>query len=656
MACPHALILLAATGVAMACAPRSVEWPVPAYPEAEPNDSRKEAMPLEEGQVLEGTIDSCGNSPSGDDHDVFSVQGHAGFVYRIEFETREQGFDPVVTVADNYLTLRTIYPSGGHRVTVEVYEPFESPLYVIVSETKSRRKCLEEWEEGRYWLRVTKHWGCDISATEEKLTTGTPVTLDLDRIPYGVRFVSVEAASGMMALSLESERKTSDKKMVLVDCLTGEIVAGSDDRDAAAGESDPYLYEHIGGVHDLRLVVERKVEDLRKEDPSGDIIHLSLRHHELLEEIEPNDRFTYANRFDPNGTKGVLGEERNIEGEWQADRDIFRIETTRGAVGSFRIVFGTSGLVTAAIVSSSPEAGGYSLFLLRQVSLTAEPGREYHIESYLPYTGTIYFLVQGTGIPYTFSYQENEISSSVSSIGSTSFSFEQCTNGYGTWSFPPFVNAVRFSLSSSHPAPVWRIFDENNKPMFHFDSPRQRKEQVLYLTRLSGQSHLLFEVMAANCTTPEGGATLDISEAPFVTEVAAVTEQRVIGEVVPDTTYIGWIDTDVPIIENRWRFVPERDGVLTLLTTPVWEWHRTVLDSVLRLYEEGVATPVAENDDLIEWLSFHNESFLSVPVTSGKRYEIAVTPFMDASSNISAMNIHLHYGLDIRFDPFAAAK
>lgn len=656
MDCSRTLILIGAVGVVTACTSSSVEWPLPPYPEVEPNESTQEAMFLEEMRVLEGTIDACREPGIVDDYDVFFVEGHAGFVYRIEFETRDREFDPVVTVSDKYLTLRTIYPGGGHQVMVEVYEPFESPFYVMVSEAKRREGCLERWEEGRYWLRVTKRWACEIPAGEESLSTRTPVMLDFDQAPYGVRVVALEADTGMVGISLDSSRKTSDKKMVLVDCFTGEIIAGSDDRDTAAGITDPYLYEYIGGLHDLRLLVERTVEDLRKESLPGDGVNLLLRHHEIQEELEPNDRFIYANHFDPRGTKGVLGEERNIEGEWQADQDIFRTETTKGAVGSFRIAFEAAGTVTAAIFSSSPEEGGYSLFLLRRVSLTVEPGREYRIESYLPYTGTVYLLLQGTNISYSFSYEEDESFESIPSIGSRSFSLNQCTNGYATWSFPPFVNAVRFSLSSSQPVPVWRIFDENNKPMFHFESPPEEREQVVYLTRLSGQSRLLFEVMAADCTAPEGGATLTISGVPFVTEVVTVTESGFVGEIVPDTTYIGWIDTDVPIIENRWHFVPDRDGVLTLLTTPVWEWDPAMLDSVLRLYEEGKPAPIAENDDIIEWLSFHNESFLSVPVTGGKRYEVSVMPFMDASSTISAMNIHLHYGLDVRFDSLTNAR
>ncbi len=607
-------------------------------------------MLLEEGRTLEGTLDPCLAGKS--DTDVFFLWGHAGFVYRVEIETKEEGFSPLVTVADRYLPLRTIYPRGGTRVTVDLYAPFESPLYLGVSESSPRKACLSRWEDGRYWLRVTKQWLCT-RASAGTVTPTAPATLDFSSSPYGVRMLSLdEWSQGPTGIALVSDLPTSDKKMMLVDCLTGEVLAGSDDLDADAGESDPYLYEQLGGAHDLRLVAERTVEDLRKEPLPPDRVTVTFTPHAIGEELEPNDRFIYANRFDSLGTRGTLDTEAKvIEGEWQADRDIFRIEATRGAVVAFSLLFEKAGEVSASLWASSAEAGGYTLFLLRRVSFSASAGATYRLEAFLPYTGTLYLLLQGSDVPYSFFYEERMPGDEAAASGETEMSLDACGGAYLRWSFPFLVNAVRIGISSNEPLPLVQVFDHDELPFLQFSAAEESGTPVFYLTRLSEQSHLLLEVVPENCAEPEGKtAILAVEPVPLVIEEPDFTVPGVVVEAVPGTTYVGWIDTDVPIIENRWRFVPERDGTLFLLTTPIRERNATILDTVIRVYENEESLPIAENDDLIESLSFHNESFLRVPVAAGHVYEISVKPFMDAASNIEAMNIHLNYGLDIRFE------
>jgi len=646
----NALILGALAALLIACDRRQEPWPVPDYAETEPNGTGKEAMLLEEGRTLEGTLDPCLSGKR--DTDVFFVPAHAGFVYRIEIETREEEMEPVVTVNDRYLPVRTLYLRGGTRVAVDVYAPFASPLYLSFAENRTRKGCLSRWEEGRYWLRVTTQWMCALSP-EGTVTPEDPVTFDFAIPPYGLRTLAVKGSpQGPSGIALTSERPTSDKKMVLIDCLTGEVMAGSDDLDSDAGKSDPYLYEQMGGARDLRLVVERKIEDFRKEPLPADRVRMTLSPHNVSEELEPNDRFIYANRFDPAGTRGLLNAEAKvIEGELQADRDIFRIETTRGAVAAFRVMFEKGGEVTASLWASSAEGGGYTMFLLRRVSFTAIAGEPYFIEDFLPYTGTLYLMLQGSDMPYTFSYEERVPQENAAESGDTEVGFEACGGAYLRWSFPFLVNAVRIALFSEEPETLVQVFDRDELPILRFAPADDGMAPAFYLTRLSGQPRLLLAVAPGDCMAPIGGkATLTVDPVPLVMEEPDFTVPGTVVEAVPGTTYVGWMDTDVPIIENRWRFVPERNGTLFLLTTPLRERNATMLDTVLRVYEEGSTEPIAENDDLIESLSFHNESFLRVPVAAGRTYEISVKPFMDASSNIEAMNIHLNYGLDVRFE------
>lgn len=634
----------------LACVRQQEIWPVPNYPEMEPNETEKEAMLLEEGRTLEGTLDFCRTGKA--DRDVFFVPAHAGFVYRIEIETKESDFSPVVNIADRYLPIRVIYPHGNTRVAVDVYAPFESPLYLTITEVSPRERCLSGWEEGRYWVRITKQWLCALAPTAT-VAPEKPVIFDFATPPYGFRSLAVkDVPQGMVGIALESERPTSDKKMILVDCVSGEVVAGSDDLDGDSGKTDPYLYEQLGGARDLRLVVERKEEDFRRNPLPADQVRITLSHHSFSTELEPNDRFIYANQIDPVETRGTLdAAEKVIDGEWQADRDIFRVETTRGAVVSFRLIFGKSGQISASLWASSAEAGGYTLFLLRRVSFAAVAGETYAIDTFLPYTGTLYLLLQGRDMPYRFSYEEGVPEERAADSGDTEVSLEKCRGAYLRWSFPPFVNAVRIALSSQEPLPLLAVFDHNELPFLSFSPSQEERAPFFYLTRLSEQTRLLMAAAAENCATPSSGtAILSVDPVSFVVEEPDFTVPGTVSDAVPGTTYIGWIDTDVPVIENRWRFTPERDGTLVLLTTPIRERTPVLLDTVLRVYEDDSPTPIAENDDLIEWLPFHNESFLRVPVAEGHTYEISVKPFMDASSNIEAMNIHLHYGLDIRFE------
>jgi hypothetical protein len=212
------------------------------------------------------------------------------------------------------------------------------------------------------------------------------------------------------------------------------------------------------------------------------------------------------------------------------------------------------------------------------------------------------------------------------------------------------VNAVRVRAVPAAGAGVsLQVFDERRLPMLYLDGVGGANG--FYLTRLSDQPTVLLGVAPEGCDAATGAMiSLSVEEAPFITEEPDFTQPELVVPAIPGTTYIGWFDTDILLVENKWSFTPERDGTLFLMTTPMSERNKTGIDTVLRLYEEGAAAPVAMNDDMIESLPFNNYSFVRVAVTQDTVYTISVKPFMDDSSNIPAMNIHANYGLDIRFE------
>lgn len=620
--------------------------PTPEYAEEEPNGDQQTATHLEEGLTFEGTIDD--SRPGGEDTDYYRLRGHAGFVYRIEFEAQDSDLKPEIHVLDDHGGVKHIRFAGNGSGRAEFFEPFEGTLYFMVVDNAEKQPPLKHWRDGRYWLRVTKRWACEYP-TAGAIGDGGAWAGDMDEPAAVPRIVTLGTTQGRYAMTVISAHPEYDKKLVLFDCLAGQVEAGSDDQDRDSGLVDPYLYEWIGGYHDHRLVLERWVDDLTV--PAPDMTQVTVVRHDPRKELEPNDRFMYANDFDPAGTTGNLDpEKRMIEGVLQADRDVFRREIVRDTVARFSVNFGAAGAVQAEIWSSSIDAGGYTMVPLTVLNMAASAGEDRPLTVFLPFTGTLYLSLQGQDVPYTLIQREDEAPLPLDGLGSRDIAAPSCESSFFTWEFPPFINAVRIQVVPEAGNNVsLQVFDERHLPMLYLDG--NGGANGFYLTRFSDQSALLLGVVPEGCDAAAVPTiTLSVEEVPFRPEEPDFTVPGVVVPAIPDTTYIGWFDTDILLVENLWSFTPERDGTLFLMTTPVRERGTVGVDTVIRLYEEGKENPVAMNDDMIDSLPFQNYSFVRVAVTKNTAYTISVKPFMDASSNIKAMNIHVNYGLDVRFE------
>ncbi|HSA33925.1 MAG TPA: hypothetical protein P5077_09395 [bacterium] len=651
MARPAPLTILLSALLVGCAAGKETVWPVPEHPEEEPNNDPPSATIIEEAVTYEGVIDD--ERPATSDTDHYRLLGHAGFIYRVEFETLDPDFLPLIEIADNRGPLKDLRPPGNARSVVEFFEPMEGNLILRVSDEPTRRNTPQAWEDFRYWLRVTKRWACEYPAAGQ-LTEAKPLAFDMDKPAAVPRIFTTGAAAGYYAVAVASERLDRDKKLVAMDCTTGEVIGGSDDRDKESGFTDPYWYEHFGAPRDLRLIVERLSDAVgdRAPDKKGDPTTLTLTRHDPSHELEPNDIVEYANVCDPAGTAGELdAEQKVIAAVWQDDRDWFKHETTRGAVARFALSAGAAGEMQVSLGSSSTDMGGYTLLLLRDLAVSFAAGDTAEATAFLPFTGTLYLGLQGSGMGYEFTYDEEEAIAPLDGVGEWPLELPHCRGAYRTWRFPPFVNAVRLSLGSSDGDISWRIYNGRRYPLIELGAAEAGAENVWYLTRLSDETDILLAVEPSRCdaaATQE--ATLTVAEAPFTTEEPDFSAPDLVVAAVPGTTYIGWFDTDVPIIENRWTFTPGTDGTLFLMTTPVKERGGAAVDTVIRLYEEDNDTPIAQNDDLIEGISFSPYSSLRYSLKGGMTYTISVKPFMDDSSNIAAMNIHANFGLDIRFE------
>ncbi|HNT27012.1 MAG TPA: hypothetical protein PKH10_02425 [bacterium] len=651
MARPAPLIILLSTLLVGCAAGKETVWPTPEHPEEEPNNDPPGATIIEEAVTYEGVIDD--ERPATSDTDHYRLLGHAGFIYRVEFETLDPDLLPLIEIADNGGLLKEFRPPGNARSVVEFFEPAEGNLILRVSDEPTRRNTPETWEDFRYWLRVTKRWACEYPASGD-LAAGKPLAFDMEKPPAVPRLFTIDATAGHYAVAVASERLDRDKKLVAMDCVTGEVIGGSDDRDPESGLTDPYWYEHFGAPRDMRLIVERWSDAAgdRAPDKKGDPTTLTLTRHDPSHELEPNDIVEYANVCDPAGTAGELdAEQKVIAAVLQDDRDWFKHETTRGAVARFALSAGAAGEMQVSLGSSSTDMGGYTLLSIRSLAVSFDAAGVAEATAFLPFTGTLYLGLQGSGMGYEFTYEEDEAIAALEGVGAWPLELPHCRGAYRTWRFPPFVNAVRLSLDSSDGDIAWRIYNGRRYPLIELGAAGAGAENVWYLTRLSDETDILFAVEPSRCdaaATQE--ATLTVTEAPFMTEEPDLTTTDLVVEAVPGTTYIGWFDTDVPIIENRWTFTPGTDGTLFLMTTPVKERGGATVDTVIRLYEDGNDTPIAQNDDMIEGISFSPYSFLRHPLKGGATYTISVKPFMDDSSNIAAMNIHANFGLDVRFE------
>lgn len=651
MARPAPLTILLAVLLIGCAAGKETVWPTPEHPEEEPNNDPPSATIIEESVTYEGVIND--DPPATSDTDHYRLLGHAGFIYRVEFETLDPDFLPLIEVSDNGGPLKDFRPPGNARSVVEFFEPTEGNLILRVSDDMTRRNTPQAWEDFRYWIRVTKRWACEYPATGA-LTAGKPLAFDMEKPAAFPRIFTTGAGEGYYGVAIDSERLDRDKKLVAMDCTTGEVIGGSDDRDTESGLTDPYWYERFGAPRDMRLIVERWSDATgdRAPDKKGDPATLTLTRHDPSRELEPNDIVEYANVCDPAGTAGELdAQQKVIAAVLQDDRDWFKHETTRGAVARFSLTADVAGDVQVSLGSSSTDMGGYTLLAIRSLAVSFDAGGTAETTAFLPFTGTLYLGMQGSGIPYEFTYDEHEAVAPLDGVGEWPLELPQCRGAYRVWLFPPFVNAVRLSLRSASNDVAWRIYNGRRYPLLELGAASAGAENVWYLTRLSDETDILLAVEPSRCDTDgTADATLAVEEAPFTTEEPDFTRPAALVDAVPGTTYIGWFDTDVPIIENRWTFTPESDGTIFLITTPVTERGGAAVDTVIRLYEEDNDTPIAQNDDLIEGISFSPYSFLRYPLKGGTTYTISVKPFMDDSSNIAAMNIHANYGLDVRFE------
>ncbi|HOW52542.1 MAG TPA: hypothetical protein PLV42_10925 [bacterium] len=640
------------------------KWPAAEHPEEEPNGDPQSATYLTEGITFEGTIDD--RRPGGEDVDYYRLRGHAGFIYRVEFETLDPSFKARVSATDDYGAVKQMVFSHDTEKAGEFFEVFEGTLFFSVGDALADGAMAplipSEWRDGRYWLRVTKRWACD-QPPVGTLAVGVPLTVDMGPPSGGPQLLKLETAQGHYGIAVapttaEKRSFVFDKKMVLFDCLTGSVVAGSDDLDHESGLNDPYLYEYLGGARDDRLVVERWVDDLSW--THSDMVTVTLTRHDPAQEREPNDRFMYANVFDPAGTTGTLdAAQKMIEGVMQSDRDVFKREVIRDAVVRFAVAFEKTGSVAVELWSSSVDAGGYTMVPLMTTTLTGAAGDTRPLTVFLPFTGILYMSLQGTDVPYSFSQTADEEPVALGSLGTHEERSTACETLFFTWDFPAgpawalpsAVNAVRISARSDTAGVSLQVFDERHLPMLVFGETGPVEEQSFYLTRLSDQDSLILGVTPEKCDGTVGAlVTMSVEEAPFIIEEPDFTKSETVIDAIPGTTYIGWFDTDILLVENRWRFTPERDGTLFLMTTPMNERNKTGVDTVIRLYEEGNGEPIAMNDDMIESLPFQNYSFVRATLNKGVAYTISVKPFMDDSSNIPAMNIHANFGLDIRFE------
>lgn len=651
MARPAPLTILLAVLLIGCAAEKETVWPTPEHPEEEPNNDPPSATIIEESVTYEGVIND--DPPATSDTDHYRLLGHAGFIYRVEFETLDPDFLPLIEISDNGGPLKDLRPPGNARSVVEFFEPTEGNLILRVSDDMTRRNTPQAWEDFRYWIRVTKRWACEYPATGD-LTAGKPLAFDMEKPAAIPRIFTTGAAEGYYGVAVASERLDRDKKLIAMDCTTGEVIGGSDDRDTESGLTDPYWYEQFGAPRDMRLIVERWSDATgdRAPDKKGDPATLTLTRHDPSRELEPNDIVEYANVCDPAGTAGELdAQQKVIAAVWQDDRDWFKHETTRGAVARFSLTADAAGDVQVSLGSSSTDMGGYTLLAIRSLAVSFDAGGTAVATAFLPFTGTLYLGLQGSGIPYEFTYEEDEAIAPLGGVGEWPLELPRCRGAYRTWRFPPFVNAVRLSLRSASGDVAWRIYNGRRYPLLELGAASAGADNVWYLTRLSDEDDILFAIEPSRCDTDGAAdATLAVEEAPFTTEEPDFTRPAALVDAVPGTTYIGWFDTDVPIIENRWAFTPESDGTIFLVTTPVTERGGAAVDTVIRLYEEDNDTPIAQNDDMIEGISFTPYSSLRYPLKGGATYTISVKPFMDASSNIAAMNIHANYGLDIRFE------
>jgi len=604
--------------------------------EIEPNSATYEANEIEEGQVYRGKIDKP-EEDEGADTDLFKIWKPAGTLIKFVFESESDDFQFYVGHSD--------IAGHGEFVVADAPGKFEAEFITSVDgwqyfEIGDRRNTSEEenFLSGFiYYFRFSSTHLCDREFDE--LRSGEKKTLTFDNSDSkSLLFSPVIEENGYFQLDIDSVNMLTDKAMFILNCDSGEPVAGNDDESYYDNLLDPLIYSTFTRDGNYLGVVTRLLSDLR--NSGSEEFSLSLKKQSKNEELESNNFYNYANMTGFEEVDGTLKKTSDLP-----DTDWFRFNTFKGQIINVDVTAGEGESFDGQIWTGSYTVTGSTIIPLRFSRLSSE--NTHHLNMLMPFSGSVYLMLEGDDLQYDFSVTKtDEIKNLLSFNGKVSETLEttDCKWDFYKWNMPETGSVFEINALGKTSAAGFHVFSSDLLP-YAFVEPSENTR--FFVHRYSKTEELTLGLYYKSCDqNSDNSMVLHIFpvEENFHKWENGYSEDPVIYD--GDGIYQGFIDTDNYFIENSFDIEVPRDGTLYLTTAPGGNMLKYGIDTVISLYKGPYF--VIDNDEMIDFLNFNRYSRLTWDVKKGEKYTVKVSPYMTESSNIEAMNVTGNYILDIR--------
>ncbi len=618
-------------------------FPIPR--EKEPNDTKNTSNgPLSEGKIYRGRIEHGEEA----DTDIFHIPAQSGKVYIIELETDSERCDPYLIAGDTYSSLKYAVFPAGEKGVIETFQLIDDYLYIHIGDAEYLNEENETCGDFSYWFRITSRDLCESCETPvnpgEKLHSG----FDTKNSGNLLSFQMEEITGAFFGISVNSENETSkhDKKMFILNCDSGKILAGNDDLDYESEKFDPYIYRYMEKPGNNCLVVDRWYANHTKK--ISDPFSIEITEQPVGRELEPNDLLSFANAVPGDEITGYAEKGfKQIKGVPQFDRDMFRQELTAGKVFGVTLEFLSDGELYTELYSRSRSFIGGTVVPMKFNYFKGKKGDIYFFNGFVNFTGTTFFSVQGEDVKYRLIPESYPVTYEETDFGKKTFYAPRCETVFVKYDLPDSGQAVRVMAESENQEgnPGIYFYDSEYKPFLILD-PHEANTAVLFESYAHETYYI--GIFHEECIPgEENSITLNFDENDKELSDPEFSNNEDVFEVQGNSRYKGYFNTDMNLYENRFLFKASEDGYLVLQTAAV-SVDDYKIDTVLTVTdeEEGVSF---SNDDMVESFTWNPYSYLRIPVIKNRSYSILVTPFMDSSSHVESMNIDMEYILDIVF-------
>ena len=612
--------------------------------EIEPNGDEYNATPMTLGKIYTGKISS---KTTQSDRDIFSFYGIAGTIYTVEFETDNSDFEPFISVTSTLDNIKHAIFNSGEKDKFEFFFPFDTKGYVVVGDYRNLEEGVDPFgsDNYKYWVRVTSRHICD-EEIESKLTESNKLSYNFDDMKGTIKTSKIQELDGYYGIKVNSENPKKDKKLILFDCIIREVHAGNDDIDIDSEDLDPYIYEKFSEYRDLAVVIDKWLVNFTFEN--SDIFTVDMIKQEDGKEFEPNNTFQYATHILGDSITGYLEkEDMNIQGMLQPDLDYFQKKFPGGYVVNLDTEFVSDGSFTSRLWGYSFGTTGYSIIPLKANAISGKAGERHIINTYMPFTGTLYYELQGRDTSYSFDISTSPVEETLPASGSVEVLTDKCQTHFFNYEFPQDAEKVKISakIDGEEIDPGIYIFGSNSLPFIYLE-PEENNYFYMLDRVLSGS--IVIGLFSNECS-PDDEKTITVTteEIPLTIEETDFVKYTQVA-VEEGKSYLGYFETDIELIKNTFIYKAEQDGTLYLSTSEYPDNESHPVDTVLSVFREDYL--IDSNDDMIEMLQYNPYSFVRINVTEGKEYRIEVMPFMSESSHTPSMNIKANYILDINLN------